>query len=191
VILHFVRHPQVITSFRHRCYGHSDVGLSRQGAKMITPLVDQLSALEPAAIVHSDMRRTHVVAAALSTQLGIVAIAAPLWRERNFGTWEGQTWNAIYRATGNAMDGMIHNPDHFCPGGGETTRALINRTHQALAQLPDVETVVIIAHGGPIACARIILDDLPVNALVTSIPPPGAVRTHITLRSRWRPAPPC
>jgi broad specificity phosphatase PhoE len=191
MILHFVRHPPVTTNFQHRCYGHTDVGLSRRGAKMVMPLVDQLAALEPAAIVHSDMRRTRLVAAALGKRLGIPAIAGPLWRERNFGTWEGQTWNAIYRATGNAMDGMIDNPDHFCPGGGETTRALINRTHQALTQLPDVETVVVIAHGGPIACARIILDGLPINELVSNIPPLGAVCTHIIAQNRSQPAPPC
>lgn len=42
-------------------------------------------------------------------------------RERDFGTWEGQTWNAIYRLSGNAMDGMIDAPGEFRPGGGETT----------------------------------------------------------------------
>lgn len=63
------------------------------------------------------MKRTRAIAAPLGEKLGIVPLAEPLWRERDFGSWEGQSWNAIYRATGNAMDGMIDAPETFRPGG--------------------------------------------------------------------------
>lgn len=142
---------------------------------MIGRLVSQIAALKPAAIVHSDLVRTRAIALPLARELGITAIAEPLWRERDFGTWEGRHWHAIYRETGNAMDGMIDAPDRFRPGGGETTAELAKRIEQALAALPDVRTIAIIAHGGPIACARALQRGAPLNQLAALIPPAGSV----------------
>lgn len=140
---------------------------------MAGPLVDQLAALKPDVIVHSDLARTRAIAEHVARRLGLSCFADSLWRERNFGDWEGQTWNAIYRATGNAMDGMIDDPEYFRPGGGETTYELIARIKCALAALPDAQSIVVVAHGGPIACVKLIADDLPIASLAANIPALG------------------
>lgn len=175
MILHLVRHPPVAKAWQKRCYGQSDPGLSRQGHEMIAPLVDKLAALIPDAIIHSDLQRTRAIAEPLARRLGITSTADPLWRERDFGTWEGQTWNAIYRASGNAMDGMVNDPDHFRPGGGETTRTLATRIQGTLQNLPDVDCIVIISHGGPIACAIAMQTGASYHRLASLIPSTGSV----------------
>lgn len=176
MILHLVRHPPVSEAWQKRCYGQSDPGLSRAGQTLLAPLVDKLAALKPDGIIHSDMKRTRIVARLLAERLGIVPMAQPLWRERDFGAWEGISWHAIYRETSNVMDGMLSDPDHFRPGGGETTRDLFNRTEQALAGLPDFESVVVLSHGGPIACARMALDQkVALGAVADYIIPTGEV----------------
>lgn len=170
-----VRHPPVTLAWQKCCYGQSDPGLSRAGRAMVAPLVDHLAAMDPDIIIHSDMQRTRAVALPLGRKLGIVPIAEPLWRERDFGSWEGQSWNAIYRATGNAMDGMIDAPDTFRPGGnGETTRQLVDRITAAMARGPRAGIILIITHGGPIACARSnhTADDL--GMIADLVPPPGS-----------------
>lgn len=141
---------------------------------MIGPLVNQIAALKPAAIVHSDLVRTRAIALPLARKLGIAAMAGPRWRERDFGTWEGRHWLSIYHETGNAMDGMIDAPDRFRPGGGETTAEFAKRIEQALAALPDVQSIAIIAHGGSIACVRALHDGAPLNQLAALIPPAGS-----------------
>lgn len=170
-----VRHPPVTLAWQKRCYGQSDPGLSRTGQAMIVSLVDELAELGPAAIIHSDLTRTRAIALPLAEKLGITATANPLWRERDFGSWEGQSWNAIYRTTGSAMDGMIDAPDHFRPGGGETTAELATRIGEALAALPDGRSVAIITHGGPIACARASHADAHLHQFAAFIPPAGSV----------------
>lgn len=177
MILHLVRHPPVIKAWQKRCYGQSDPGLSREGRAMVAPLVDQLAALEPDIIIHSDMKRTRAIGEPLARRFGLNAIADPDWRERNFGDWEGHMWDAIYRMSGNAMDGMIDDPEHFRPGGGETTNALIARVRRSIGRLPDAERIVIVSHGGPIACAKLIMDDLPVASLAGCIPTLGEIVT--------------
>ena len=183
MILHLVRHPLVTEAWQKRCYGQSDPGLSREGKAMAGPLVDQLAVLKPDVIVHSDLARTRAVAEPAARQLGLTCIADPLWRERDFGDWEGQSWDAIYRATGNAMDGMIDDPEHFRPGGGETTQELIARIERALARLPDAPRIIVVAHGGPIACAKLIAGDLPITSLAASIPVFGEIVTMTLSRT--------
>ena len=145
-----VRHTQVARRWHGRCYGVSDMGLSRAGHAEARALAGSLATWRPEAIVHSGMKRTAVLAAFVAAQAGVPARAIPAWRERDFGSWEGLSWNAIYRATGNAMDGMIDAPDVFRPGGGETTMALAARAMAALNDLPPGR-VLVITHGGPIA----------------------------------------
>lgn len=171
-----VRHPPVTLAWQKRCYGQSDPGLSRAGQAMVAPLIDRLAAMRPDHILHSDMRRTGVIAEPLGRHLGIAPVPSPLWRERDFGSWEGQSWNAIYRATGNAMDGMIDSPDTFRPGGsGETTRQLFDRIATALAGVTRKGRVVIITHGGPIACARATQMTDEIATIAELVPPTASV----------------
>jgi broad specificity phosphatase PhoE len=143
---------------------------------MIDPLVDKIAALKPSVMIHSDMIRTRALAQSVASRLGISCIAEPLWRERNFGDWEGQTWSAIYQQTGNAMDGMVDDPDHFRPGGGETTSDVMARVRLALTKYIGHTNMVIISHGGPLACAQVIQKSLPITALARNIPPLGSVQ---------------
>jgi broad specificity phosphatase PhoE len=145
-----VRHTEVARRWRGRCYGVTDVGLSRAGAAAIGPLAQELAALRPDWVIHSDLTRTRSLALAIARRAGCVILAHPAWRERDFGAWEGQSWHAIYRATGNSMDGMIEAPDTFRPGGGETTYELAERVANALTGLPEGRGIVV-THGGPIA----------------------------------------
>lgn len=169
-----LRHPPVATAWTGRCYGQSDMGLSRAGQAMIAPLVEAQRAVRPDMVLHSDLRRTRIVASAIARRLRIPMLAAPLWRERDFGAWEGERWDRIYRRTGNAMDGMITHPDSFRPGGtGETTQELIDRVAAAIDQVPAGARILIVSHGGPIAAARFLrqkrreIADLPALIIPT------------------------
>jgi broad specificity phosphatase PhoE len=156
-----VRHPPVAKNWQGRCYGQSDAGLSREGSNMVPDLVRRLSVLQPDVIIHSGLARTRLVADVLARQMNLPIIAQPLWRERGFGAWEGQTWNAIYRATGNAMDGMMTDPAGFRPGDtGETTAEMVRRTLAAMREIPPGKRAAIISHGGPIAAAQMLANRL-------------------------------
>ncbi|MEO9598893.1 histidine phosphatase family protein [Parasphingorhabdus sp.] len=146
-----VRHPPVALHWQKRCYGISDMGLSREGACLAADIVSKLVAFSPDIIVHSDMRRTRTIAERAADTLSIEAQADYRWRERNFGSWEGCSWNNIYRDTGNAMDGMLSAPETFRPGGGETTAEMVARSLGAWHDLPADQNIAVIAHGGPIA----------------------------------------
>lgn len=165
-----MRHTAVATAWRGRCYGQSDVALSRAGAAAITPLAAKLCEYRPDLIIHSGLNRTRLLA-----QLVGLAVADKCWQERNFGAWEGQSWAAIYRASGSAMDGMINAPDRFRPGGGETTFELAERVSAALARLPAHQTTLVITHGGPIAAILGTRAGLHPRDWLALVPPFGGI----------------
>ncbi len=170
-----VRHPEVAVRWRGRCYGVSDMGLSRAGRAAAAALVRSVAAEAPDVVLWSGLRRTGMVAEPLARRTGAELVADPRWRERDFGTWEGRTWAAIYRETGSAMDGMITDPEGFRPGGGETTGELCRRIANAWRDRPAATKLVILAHGGPIAALRALLAGAPPSRLTDFIPPVGEI----------------
>ncbi len=167
-----VRHTAVALTWRGRCYGQSDVPLRRAGKTAIVPLVAELRAYHPDRIIHSGLKRTRILAEAIGP-----STADPAWQERDFGSWEGQSWAAIYRASGAAMDGMIDAPDGFRPGDGETTTELAARAMAAFATLPVTGTTIVITHGGPIAAILGTQRGLQPRDWLTLVPPYGGIVT--------------
>lgn len=171
-----VRHPPVAHAWAGRCYGQSDPGLSRAGLAMLDPLATSLAAFGPALVVHSYWRRTTGLAQRVAQRAACPIIADRRWSERHFGTWEGRSWQAIWRETGNAMDGMMTDPHGFRPGGGETTAELAERACAAFDALPS-GPVVVITHGGPIAALRARAAGAALEALVAHVPSTGTIVT--------------
>lgn len=169
-----VRHTEVARQWHGRCYGRTDVGLSRAGKLAARALVE--SWVEPTvdAIVHSGSRRAAILALWLGKRIGVVPMIDVNWQERDFGDWEGRSWTAIWRATGSAMDGMLTHPDSFRPGGGETTTEMIDRAARAWASLP-AGCVIVVTHAGPIAAVRSVQAGSPPAAIVDYIPPLGSI----------------
>lgn len=129
------------------------------------PLVD--------AVVHSGALRTRRLAAMVAQDAPVGE--DPRWLERDFGRWEGRSWDAIWRESGAAMDGMMTGPDTYRPGGGETGRELADRVQAAWEALPAQGVVLVIAHGGPIATLRALCAGQPLTRAVDFIPACGEV----------------
>jgi broad specificity phosphatase PhoE len=175
-----VRHTEVTSRWKSRCYGCSDVGLSWSGRRQARQLAAQLASEPVTSLVCSSLKRARFLADHLSVLTGLEARIDDRWRERDFGTWEGLTWNAIWRDTGNAMDGMLTSPHDFRPGGGETTAELAARALHAFQALPAEGLTVIVTHGGPIAAVRAAWAGAPLMELARFLVPPGSLVRHTT-----------
>lgn len=160
------------------------MGLSRAGAAAARAIVEAWGDPAVDAIVHSGLRRAATLAGWLGARLGIDPATDPDWRERDFGAWEGRSWDAIWRAAGAAMDGMLTAPDSFRPGGGETTREMADRAMRAWSRLPEGR-VVVVAHGGPIAAIRLLQARATIGDIAAYIPAPGSVAVVCLDDSGW------
>ncbi|MFP5288727.1 MAG: histidine phosphatase family protein [Thermoanaerobaculia bacterium] len=169
-----IRHPAVADEIRGVCYGTSDVPLSPEGAAQIAGIVESVSAHGPVThVYHSGLRRTALVAEALTVRTGIGAAADPRLRERCFGEWEMRPWDDIHAETGEAMMGMVRAPGRWHPPGGETTFELRDRVLAWYAELPPEGCIVAVTHGGPIAVLRGTLAGLPVERWPLLVPAYG------------------
>lgn len=166
-----IRHPEVDLRFRGVCYGRSDVELSATGRQQSLVLADFLAALPVQQIFHSGRSRTSYLARRLARLTGLTSQQEVALSERDFGSWELRTWDAIYQQQGDEMLKMVSHPDDFRPGGGETTRELADRVwdwYQA-RRVPGL--TVAVTHGGPIAACLGQLRELPIADWPKLIPP--------------------
>ncbi len=168
-----VRHPPVDERFRSLCYGSSDVPLGPDGTTLAQELVERLAAQPITQVFHSGLIRAGIVADRLGERIGVVPIIDPRLRERHFGEWELRPWNAIHDETGDAMMGMVDDPDGWRPPDGETTFELRDRVIAWYRELPTAGNLVAVCHGGPIAVLLGTLGGVPVSAWPRLIPPPG------------------
>jgi broad specificity phosphatase PhoE len=172
-----LRHTEVAAHWRGRCYGLRDVGLSLQGRAAARHLAATLEGAGITRLQSSPLRRARFLGGLLARRLGLRLEVVPALAERDFGDWEGQPWDAIHAAHGDAMMGMIEAPGSFRPGGGETTMELAARIKAWFDALPPRESVLAVTHGGPVAALRGRLAGQPVRGWLALVPALGeAVR---------------
>lgn len=172
-----VRHPPVAKAWAGRCYGSSDMGWSREGANMASDITRRLAAEPLTAIVHSGAIRTRRLAEMIGKRKGLPVRSDTRWMERDFGSWEGQSWNDIWRETGSLMDKMMTEPATFRPGGGETCVDLMQRVQCAWNDLDKIGDTLIVAHGGSIAAVRALISGSALERMIELVPQHGEVIT--------------
>lgn len=185
MIVHLVRHTAVAAHWAGRCYGQSDVGLSREGRDAARLLAPRIADLGASHIYVSPLRRARFLAGLVRREnLEARLLIEPRLAECHFGDWEGQSWDAIHAATGDAMMGLVRAPDTFRPGGyGEATFTLRDRAMAWLQKAVNTTPgpVVAVCHGGPIAAIRGTLAGVPVADWPALVPKTGEIVTLKTL----------
>jgi broad specificity phosphatase PhoE len=151
------------------------MGWSHAGATIAAQLTDRLGTEAFDRIVHSGATRTRRLAERIGRSQSCPVLADPRWHERDFGAWEGRSWQAIWRESGALMDRMMTHPASFRPGGGETGHDLTRRVRAAWADLPRSGSILVVAHGGSIAALRTWLAGQPLEAMAGFIPQTGEI----------------
>ncbi|WP_437184947.1 histidine phosphatase family protein [Planctomicrobium sp. SH668] len=171
-----VRHTAVCDSVRGICYGQTDVPLSEAGYRAIPEVVDRIVAIyRPTHLYESGLTRCRLLAEVLQNRLGLPAITDRRLQEKNYGDWEGLTWDTIYKTSGDAMLGAIEQPATWGPPQGETTFGLRDRVLEWYSELPETGCVLAVCHGGPIASLLGTLRNLPVAEWFQLIPQYGEI----------------
>lgn len=158
--LTLIRHGEVEGCWKKICYGAMDVPLSEKGQQNSRHLASRL-AIEPPPqfIFHSDLMRTRFLAEqiALAFPSEIPVVADTRLRERDYGQWQGLSWDEAYACDPDHFQDLIDGPDTYCPPNGETTSAMQNRIvswYQQQVADPDNmmdAKIIAISHSGPIA----------------------------------------
>lgn len=156
-----VRHGAIASQWKGICYGCQDVPLCDQWMAESDALVQQLALLRPTTVFHSGLSRSSWLAERIRAIGNDYDSDCEIredirLRERNFGDWEGKTWDDVFASDPDNFHGLIDKPETYRPPGGETTNELQRRVVQwydACNQSDSLngQTAIAISHSGPIA----------------------------------------
>jgi alpha-ribazole phosphatase/probable phosphoglycerate mutase len=156
-----------------RYKGHIDVPLSENGVGQITRLSAFLSAevrkcgsaegknsCTLGAVYCSGLSRAVKSAEIIAEPFGLKPIVVEDFKERNFGVWEGMSFDEIQEKYPDAFNAWAENPLKFSPMEGESTLDVRDRSLKVFSEITgkhNGDSIAIVAHGG---INRVILCEL-------------------------------
>lgn len=180
-----IRHAETEANVSGGWQGQSDSPITGRGLAQIGLLGGRFSA--PHLLVSSDLDRAVTTAEAI----GVVE-PDPMWRELDFGEWDGLTQREIRRRFPAELEAMRSGRD-FAPEGGERLSAFAVRIQQAFAsvaaRLSEGEEAIVVTHGGVIhglVAATLGVADrsvltLPANTAATTVALDGTRRPEVSV----------
>ena len=147
------RHGETIWNAQQQFQGHSDVPLSPTGRVQAAALAETLRSRSIDAVYSSDLRRAIETAEIVLSGRGLAIQQTPAWRELSFGQWEGLTYDEVRHAYPTELQAWLADRLHAAPPGGESLAQLNSRLEAILGQLVQDhidQTVLVVAHGGPL-----------------------------------------
>ena len=150
-IVLLARHGESDWNRERRWQGHADRPLTELGREQAIALAERLDGMPVAAIYSSDLRRAHDTARAVAERRGLPLTALPELREVDVGSWSGLGRDDVEAR-------FPEGAARWHAGGtgwedGETYDAMAARVVAAVERIASAhvsETVLIVAHGGPL-----------------------------------------
>ena len=178
------RHGQTLWNVEGRFQGQTDIPLDETGVQQAENAARRLAALQPGAIISSDLGRATATATPLARLTGLTVITDKDLRERHGGAWEGLTDKDIRQR---------YPAEHasWLPPAGESSAAVAERAGAALARSADGMTAgtlaVVVSHGAALRLGAAWLLGLPEDLWGAIGPLANCSWSVIGRRSeRWR-----
>ena len=174
-----VRHGETDWNRSRRLQGHTDIGLNATGRLQAERIAAHLAArlaahagAEAIVAVHtSDLARARDTARPVAAALGLVAQETPLLRERNYGLFEGLTFEELIRRYPLDAQRLQARDSSYAMPGGESARAFYTRVVAAVGSIALNEAakdkercVLIVTHGGVLDMLYRAANGLPLDA---------------------------
>jgi len=187
--LYLIRHGETMGSEVKRYKGSIDVPMSQEGIAQIkrvsafisgklelsgtalqksylkdihasSPMKSKPGVMKLSAVYCSDLSRAVHSAEIIAGAHGLKPVIIPELRERNFGVWEGLSFNEIRELYPAEFEAWATNPLKHSPVDGESTTGMYERVIKALdhimskhGALPQrtsgsIDNIAIVSHGG-------------------------------------------
>ncbi|MCE5195168.1 MAG: alpha-ribazole phosphatase [Nitrospiraceae bacterium] len=152
--LYLVRHGETQGAEQKKYKGTIDVPLSEHGIEQIKELSAFLKKelkIKLSYVYCSDLDRAVKSAELIANPHGLKSIAVQDLRERNFGIWEGMSFEEIEKKYPAEFKAWAENPLKHSPPQGESTSEVKDRVLGALDNILKKHTgenIAIVAHGG-------------------------------------------
>lgn len=140
-----LRHGRTAWNAERRYQGQADPPLDEVGRRQAVEVAGLVAALEPQLLVSSDALRARQTAEPIGVVTSIEVRVDARLRERSLGHWEGLTRDEVAERYPDEFADWLAGRD-VSRRGGETREEVAARALAAFAELPDVETAVLVTH---------------------------------------------
>ena len=150
-----IRHGETEWNVAARIQGHTDIALNERGRWQAARLAQALADEAFDAVYTSDLQRARDTAAALARACSAALVEEPALREREFGCFEGLTFDEIDGRWPEAAQRWRQRDPAFGPEGGETLEAFYARSVAAVDRLVQRHpggAIAVVSHGGVLDC---------------------------------------
>lgn len=162
--LYLVRHGETEYNHSFRFQGQTDVPLNEAGRAQAEKVGAFFKTIPLAALYCSSLQRARTTAEAIGREKKLEPVALDVFREIDFGRWEGQNSSALQETYGDEWKNFFAAPADTRVPGGESMKDVQLRAYPALQKIleahPDGD-VALVAHGGIIRvlfCAMLGID---------------------------------
>jgi alpha-ribazole phosphatase/probable phosphoglycerate mutase len=165
-----IRHGETVSNAEKRFSGHQDVRLTEKGIWQASQLSYRLKDEIIDVAYSSDLKRAIHTAKIVLGDRDIPILKEPLFKEINFGSWEGLKWKEIVDENGEREYGnWWKEPDITLPKGEslldlkKRVQTGLDRVIQKYYEEEKKKTIAIVCHGG---VAKVIVGlalDVPAN----------------------------
>jgi probable phosphoglycerate mutase len=148
--IYLIRHGETDHNRAGLAMGHLDSPLNEQGLRQARQTAAWLRRHPSARILSSDLARARDTAAPLAEALGLSVEPDPRLRELSFGIFEGRSIPDCEQEHPEIVARWRSGDFDFAPPGGESRRALMQRTRAVLDEMlaaPE-EHIALVTHGG-------------------------------------------
>jgi len=148
-----VRHGESEYNSAQRFAGHIDIGLTEKGRRQAEKLRYRLAGEKIDAVYCSDLKRARMTAEAAIQGRHLVITTCPELREINYGEVDGLPFAEIQRLHPELAKKIRDSDLGMAFPGGESFLEFVDRVDsftQRLSKHSPSETVLVVAHGGPL-----------------------------------------
>lgn len=164
--------------------GRTDVALHKEGWAQMHAAVTVPRRWQR--VVSSPLKRCREFAAQCADKLQLPLQVEPGFKEMDFGEWEGQLLQDVWRADPDFVSSYYSDPGAVTPPGGEPAVAAQARAVQCWGRLVDEfagEHILVVSHGGIIRLLVSHLLNLPLSS-IARLHVPYASLTQVQVHHR-------
>lgn len=135
MIYGLIRHARTQWNLEKKIQGTTDLQLCEQGLMEARNWVERLKPEQFDLIAASPMIRAAKTAQLMSRGLGMDVIVDKGLKEQDFGSWEGRQIKEIRKMQPGQVEAQEKMGWQFCPPGGESRKAVLDRVTRSLSQI--------------------------------------------------------
>ena len=133
--IYLVRHCEALGNQLHIFQGHTDCGITENGARQLERLAEKFRTIPLDGVYSSPLERAYDTAKAVARYHPLSIISSPGLIEINGGEWEGKHWEELEEKYPKDFSDWSDRPYAFSAPGGDSMKDVFRRVRDTVLSI--------------------------------------------------------